>query len=91
MAMYFDFETTVPTDNCFNPEKKKCLLCLMRASRSVTKIYSHYKFECFKKEFILMNQRSRQNAKNSIEKDFYKFMNNSNFCYDCCNNLDTST
>ena len=22
MAMYFDFETTVPTDNCFNPEKK---------------------------------------------------------------------
>ena len=51
----------------------------MRASRSVTKIYSHYKFECFKKEFILMNQRSRKNAKNSIEKDFYKFMNNSNF------------
>ena len=35
-----------------------------------------------------MNQRSRQNAKKSIEKDSYKLMNNSNFGYDCCNNLD---
>ena len=35
-----------------------------------------------------MNQRSRQNAKNSIEKDFYQLMNNSNFGYDCRNNLD---
>ena len=53
-----------------------------RAGWSVTKIYSHYTFkqECFKK-------RSRQNAKNSIEKDFYKLMNNSNFGYDCHNNF----
>ena len=29
MAMYFDFETTPPTDNCFDPEQKICLLCLM--------------------------------------------------------------
>ena len=29
MAIYFDFETTAPTENCFNPEQKKCLLCLM--------------------------------------------------------------
>ena len=35
-----------------------------------------------------MNQGSRQNAKNSIEKDFYQLMNNSNFGYDCRNNLD---
>ena len=35
-----------------------------------------------------MNQRSRQNAKNSIDKDFYKLMNNANFGYDCRNNLD---
>ena len=35
-----------------------------------------------------MNHRAKQNAKNSIEKDFYKLMNNSNFGYDCRNNLD---
>ena len=36
-----------------------------------------------------MNQKSRQQSKNSIEKDFYKLMNNSNFGYDCRNNLDS--
>ena len=30
-----------------------------------------------------MNQKSRQESKNSIEKDFYKLMNKSNFEYDC--------
>ena len=61
-----------------------------RAGWSVTKMYPQYAFEqeCFKKNFILMNQRSRQNAKNLIEKDFYKLMNNSNFGYHCHNNLD---
>ena len=34
-----------------------------------------------------MNQRSRQNAKNAIEKDFFKLMNNDNFGYDCRNNV----
>ena len=49
-----------------------------RAGWFVTKIYSHYTFEqeCFKKEFILMNQRSKQNAKNNFKKDFYKLMIN---------------
>ena len=41
-----------------------------------------------KKIFFLMNQNSRQNAENSIEKDFYKFMNNSSFGYDSRNHLD---
>ena len=35
-----------------------------------------------------MNQKSRQESNNSVEKDFYKLMNNSNFGYDCRNNLD---
>ena len=30
-----------------------------------------------------MNQKSRQESKNNIEKDFYKLMNNPNFGYDC--------
>ena len=45
-----------------------------RAGWKVTKINSHLRFEQkpFKKKFILMNQKSRQNSKNNIEKDFYK-------------------
>ena len=35
-----------------------------------------------------MNQKSRQESKNSVEKGFYKLMNNSNFGYDCRNNID---
>ena len=42
----------------------------------------------FKRDFILMNQKSRQLSKNDVEKDFFKLMNNSNFGYDCRNNLD---
>ena len=78
---------------------KKCLLpmylkdlafCIKRAGWKVTKIYAHLTLEQsrFKQNFILMNQKSRQLSKNSVEKDFYKLMNNSNFGYDCRNNLD---
>ena len=60
------------------------------AGWKVTKIHSNLTFEQsrFKNKFILMNQKSRQESKNDIEKDFYKLMNNSNFGYDCRNNLD---
>ena len=38
----------------------------------VTRIYAHFTFEqsMFKKEFMIMNQISRQNAKNNVEKYF---------------------
>ena len=62
---------------------------IKRAIWKVTKIHAHLTFEqkSFKKKFILMNQKSRHLSKNNIEKDFYKSMNNSNFGYDCRNNL----
>ena len=61
---------------------------IKRAGWIVTKLYSHFTFEQdkIKKDFVLMNQYSRQNAKNDIEKNFYKLMNNSNFGFDCRNN-----
>ena len=64
-----------------------------RAGWKVTKIYARYTFEQerFKKDFILMNQRFRQIAKKDVEKFFYKLLNNSNFRFDCRNNLDNYT
>ena len=66
------------------------VFCIKRAGWKVTKIHWHLTFEQkrFKQKFILMNQKSRQQSKNNVEKDFYKLMNNSNFGYDCRNNLD---
>ena len=61
-----------------------------RACWKVTKIHSHLTFEQarFKQNFLLMNQKLRQQSKNSVEKDFIKLMNNSNFGYYCRNNID---
>ena len=61
----------------------KCCWC-------ISKIYAHYTFEQskFKRDVLVMNQVLRQNAKTSVEKDFNKLMNNSNFAYDCRNNVD---
>ena len=63
---------------------------IKRVRWRVTKIHAHLTFEQkrFKEKFILMNQKSWQEVKTNIEKDFYKLMNNANFGYDCRNNLD---
>ena len=37
-----------------------------------------------------MNQILRQKGSNSVEKDLCKLMNNSNFGYDCRNNIDNA-
>ena len=42
----------------------------------------------FQKDFVVTNQKARQTASSSVEKDFYKLLNNSNFGIDCRNNLD---
>ena len=61
---------------------------IKRCCWRVTQIYSHYTFEqtCFKRGFVLMNQKSRQNAKNAIKKNLFKLMNNTNFGYIYGNN-----
>ena len=60
-----------------------------KAMWPVTKMKSHYTFDQkpFKKSFILTNQKSRQDAKSHIEKDFHKPLNNSNFTFDCRTNM----
>ena len=35
-----------------------------------------------------MNQNAKQKAGSSVERDFYKLMNNSNFGIECRNNID---
>ena len=72
------------------PRRFKILI--KRAGRIVTKLYLHFTFEqdCFKKEFVLSNQKSRQNAKNDIEKKMHKLKNNANFVFDCRNNVNNT-
>ena len=77
---------------------KKCVplyleeikFAVLRCGWKVTKLYKHFYFdqERCKKNFILMNQKARQEAP---ESDFCKLLNNSNFGYDCRNNLDNLT
>ena len=63
---------------------------VLRCGWKVTKLHKHYYFdqERCKKNFILMNQKVRQEATDKVESDFCKLLNNANFGYDCRNNLD---
>ena len=84
-----------------NPLPKRCIplyleeikFAILRCGWKVTRLYKHHYFdqERFKRDFILMNQKSRQQAKNLVESDFFKLLNNANFGYDCRNNLDNCT
>ena len=60
-----------------------------RAGWKVTKIYDHYTFkqDTLQRDFVVMNQNARKTAKTSLEKDFYKLLNNSNFGNDRRNNI----
>ena len=80
---------------------KKCIplyleeikFAVLRCGWKVAKLYQHFYFDqdrC-KKNFILMNQKARQEATDKVESDFCKLVNNSNFGYDCRNNLDNLT
>ena len=65
----------------------------LRCGWKVTKLYKYYYFdqERCKRNFILMNQKARQEAPDKVESDFCKLLNNANFGYDCRNNLDNCT
>ena len=78
---------------CFPLYLEHLALLIKRLGWVVTKIHQHITFEQkrFKKNFIIRNQKARQKAKNNVEKDFYKLLNNSNFGYDCRNNIDNCT
>ena len=80
---------------------KKCIplyleeikFAVLRCGWKVAKLYQHFYFDqdrC-KKNFILMNQKARQEGTDKVESDFCKLVNNSNFGYDCRNNLDNLT
>ena len=76
---------------------KKCILlyledlafAIKRSGWVVTKIHAHLTFDQspLKRNFILMNQKSRQESKSNTEKYFFKSMNNTNFGSDCRNNM----
>ena len=68
-------------------------LLIKRCCWRVTKIYTHYTLEQarFKRDFVLMNQKSRQNAKNAIKKDYFKLMSNANFGFDYRSNVNNVT
>ena len=64
-------------------------LLTTRTGWKVIKIYDHYTFkqDTFKRDFVVLNQNARKTAKTSVEKNFYKLLNNSNFGNDCRNNI----
>ena len=62
-----------------------------RIGWKVTNVHVHYSFEQepFKKEYILGNQRARQEAVargDDVQANFWKLLNNSNFGFDCRDN-----
>ena len=63
---------------------------IKRAGWLVTHIYEQFTFEQskFKKDFVVTYQKLRQKATFSVEGDFFKLLNNSNFGIDCRNNID---
>ena len=66
---------------------------ITRAGWLVTHINAQYTFEQskFKKDFVIMNKKSRQAATSCVKKDIYKLLNNNNIGIDYRNNIDHCT
>ena len=84
--------STMLSKKCIPLYLEDLVFAIKRCGCVVTKIYAHLTFDQspFKKNFILMNQKSRQESKTNTEKDFFKLMNNANFGSDCQNNMDNT-
>ena len=107
LELYAETEKGVPKNYKLSPQSHATLLpkcyiplyleelkfLIYCCGWKVTKLYRHYYFEQerFKTDFILMNQKARQESKNLIESNFCKLLNNANFGYDCRNNLGNCT
>ena len=107
IELYAETEKGVPKSYKLSPQSHATLLpkryiplyleelkfLIYRCGWKVTKLYRHYYFEQerFKRDFILTNEKARQESKNLIESKFCKLLNNANFGYDCRNNLDNCT
>ena len=107
LELYAETEKGMPKSYKMSPQSYATLLpkryiplyleelkfLIFRYGWKVTKLYRHYYFEQerFKRDFIPMNQKARQESKNLIESNFCKLLNNANFGYDCRNNLDNCT
>ena len=80
------FPYTSTTHSTFREKKfvalyaKDLHFLITRAGWLVTHTYEHYTLEQekFKKDFVVMNQKAQQHATSSVERDFYKLLNNSN-------------
>ena len=84
--------STMMSKKCIPLYLEDLVFAIKRCGWVVTKIHAHLTFDQypFKKKFILMNQKLRQESKTNTEKDFYKLMNNSNFGSVCRNNMDNN-
>ena len=81
-------------DKKFIPFYAEHIHFLVKRSRwLVTATYQHFTFEQtkFKKNFVILNQKSRQKATSLVERDFYKLLKNANLGIDCSNNIDNCT
>ena len=64
-----------------------------RAGWLVTEIYQYFTFSQpnYKKDFMIMNQRSRHKATTDVKSYFYKLLSNLNFGIDFKSNIDSRT
>ena len=91
------FSTTKKTHATLDPKKRSPMFIdhihflSKRAKWIVTMVYNYYTFEQepLKRNYILGNQKSRQEAValgDDVQGNFYRLLNNVNFGFDCRNN-----